>query len=219
MNIRKIDIQDITQEDILAFLESKPDEKAISEERMHLVEYLDLLDRIRSMDRKTEIYGSTESIYQYLIKQIGLSRLDAEKAYSDAMEFFYSSNQLTVEAFANRQIMMAQEELNLARSLTKDSKELVNIAKQRVDLAMKYAELNKKPFEVPEEIYKKLAVIYSTDAKALGLLNDQDYSELEEWIDAQEDLTEREKDLAKKEAMLIPFNAIPHPHENIRKSE
>ena len=66
-----------------------------------IVDYLDLMDKIRGMHLRIDRYGGKDAIVNHLMKVEGLSRYLANKAYNQAMEYFYADNDISKEAWRN----------------------------------------------------------------------------------------------------------------------
>ena len=72
--------------------------------------------------------------------------------------------------------------------------------------------------EIPEEMFPKQIVVYTTDVSDLGL-EKVDRNKLKEWIDKKApSMTERERERIYQEADIIPFKALQNEQENPRKA-
>ena len=63
-----------------------------------------------------------------------------------------------------------------------------------------------------------MVALYSYDYEKLGLESVVDKQKLKEFIESAP-LTEREKEIAMRESLILPQKLFPAEHENLRKSE
>ena len=63
-----------------------------------------------------------------------------------------------------------------------------------------------------------MVALYSYDFKTLGLESVVDKNRVKEFIETSP-LTEREKEIAMRESLILPQKLFPAEHENLRKSE
>lgn len=206
-------IKGVTLNDCYEFVDSGSDE--MPEE---LVVYFDLMDKVRSMHNRAVEYGTKESILKHLIKVDGLSRHIATKVYYDALEYFYSSAQLSQQAQRNVYADQIDRMIAIATPFVKDDQGAKRVVSMLMD-AWKARGLDKEqPQDVPEDWFKKQMVLYTTDALKAGL-DPINRLELAKTIDVIPDLTEKEKKLLRQEALIEDVIIFPDVKENPRKDK
>lgn len=209
-----MNIENITLDDIYAFIESKT--KTISPE---IEKYLDLMDKVRGMYLRIGDFGSRDSIVNHLMRVEKLSRYLAQKVYNDALEYFYCENEISKQAWRNLIAEKHEKLINMAIEMAKDVNDLSKIAKMNMELGT-LRELDKEdPIELPLEVFQKPFKLYSYDAEMLGLPTKVDRKKLLEFINELPELTEKERQLILQESLYEPLNLFPEDHENVRKSE
>ncbi len=181
------------------------------------MDYMDLLDKIRAMDNREGDFGSERHIIKYLVLKENLSEYKAKRAYADAMEFYYCDSYLSKEALRNRIAKKFEEGIVMSKLMAKDSKELT-AANAKYEVLFKMLGLDKEDEKKSEGNNGKLIALYSYDMKALGLDSVVDKEAVKRFIE-EAPLTEREKELARQEALIDPLKLFPTEHENLRKSE
>lgn len=212
--------ENITLEDIYDFIDCKygPDD-IIPAHKQHILNHLELLDKIRAMHLRIEQYGSEDHIVQHLITAEGLSRYLAKKYYNQALEFFYCDNEISKSAWRNIIADKMERGINAAIMAAKDTKDFVAATKLWIEVA-KIRELDKvDPPQLNPDAAGRMFAIYTYDPKLLGLETIVDKNLVKKFIDNLENVTEREKQLAYQEAMLEPLKLFPEKHEDVRKSD
>lgn len=207
-------LEDISLDDIYDFIESKSNTISPEIER-----YLDLMDKVRGMYLRSLKYGSKESIIKHLMKVEKLSRFLSNKIYNDAMEYFYCDNEISKQAWRNIIAEKQEKLINMSIAMAKDVSDLAKIGKMNIDLGI-LLQLDKEDTpELPLELFQKPFKLYSFDAKMLGLPTAVDRQKLSKFINKLPELTEKERQLIRQEALIEPLNIFPEDHENVRKSE
>ena len=205
-------IKGITLSDIYDFVDHGDSENA----DIGIVAYLDLMDKVRSMDLRVAQFGTKESVLNHLIKVENLTRHIASKVYNDALEYFYVSAELSKQAQRNvyaakidRMIVIAE----LAVNDVKDARNVVAMIKE----AFIVRGLDKEDIDkIPEEWFKEQVVIYTTDAIKAGI-DPINRLELAKAIDKYPEVTEKVKIQIKKEALIENLTLFPDGPENARK--
>lgn len=207
MNIDDIDLQDIYE-----FME-RGDVRNAPE---HLVKYLELLDTARGMMLRIDKYSNDEMIIKHFILANGLSRYKAKKLIDEAREYFYKDKIVSKQAWGNIYADKADKALNFAMLQMKDVKDAVAIVKASKEVyEMRVANLDDD--ELPEELFQKQLIVYSTNAEDLGLPK-VDRNRLKEFIDKKiPELSEKERERLYQEADITPFKTFLNEQENPRK--
>ncbi len=206
-------LENISLQDIYDYVENGSPANAPEE----IIRYLDLLDKVNTMHHRTKRYGTKESILKHLIKVEGLSRHLAVQIYSDALEYFFADEQISNNAWRN---IIADKMYNnylLAIAVAKDTKDVrqANAILMEVYKARGLDQPDKE--ELPKELFNKPWKLYAMDAEMLGL-PEVNRIELGKLIDDLPDLTEKEKAMIKREAVVNNIKLFPDEQEDARKS-
>lgn len=206
-------IDNIKLDDIYQFIETGNPDNAPEE----IVAYLEILTRIHGMIQRIDKYGSRKGVIAHLIIAEKMSHYKASQLYNEAFEYFFVEPDISKRAWANFYATMIDEEINYARQTKKDSSD----SKRIVDMIKTAGEFRDiftaEKEEIPEEMFPKQIVVYTTDISDLGL-EKVDRNKLKEWIDKKApSMTERERDRIYQEADIIPFKALLNEQENPRK--
>lgn len=212
-------INEVTLEDIYDFIESGNPDNAPE----HIVEYLELLTRVDGMIRRIDKFGSKNAVVKHIVlveKLFGqkLSYYKASKIYSEAIEYFFSDAEVSKKAWGNFYANIIDQEINFARQIKKDgqdSKRIVDMAKVAAEIRGVFDEDKE---ELPDELFRKPFVVYSTKAEELGLPK-VDRNVLKQMIDTKiPDLSEKEKLRIYQEADIVQFEVFPNVEKDPRKS-
>jgi hypothetical protein len=167
-------------------------------------EYYDLMDFVRGLASKNTYNGALapKSKIIRLIKQTkDLSDYQARILYNDAINFFYCDTAIKKESFAN----LYAERLEDAALLAIKTGQL-DVYKDLIKEAAKLRGCyDKKTPTIPEELYRKQFVVYTTDVTDLGGVP-TDTKELEKQIDKLPDVPVMVKDRLKMEGGITKFD-------------
>jgi hypothetical protein len=168
-----------------------------------LVQYLSMLELIRGMYAK---YDSKAAIIKTLTsKTYCINERTAYRLIDDALNFFYSSNEVKKEAWRN----IYAEKLENAAIVAWERNDMETYRRLIVSAAEMRGLNQPDPIKLPEEMYDRRPVIYVLDAKKLGLpqVSRQD---LAAYIDGLP-VPEKQKQLAKRDAMIedAEFSIFP----------
>lgn len=211
-------INEVTLDDIYDFIETGNPDNAPE----HIVEYLELLTRVDGMIRRIDKFGSKNAVVKHIVlveKLFGqkLSYYKASKIYSEAIEYFFSDAEVSKKAWGNFYANIIDQEINFARQIKKDgqdSKRIVDMAKVAAEIRGVFEEDKE---ELPDELFRKQFVVYSTKAEELGLPK-VDRNRLKEIIDTKiPDLSEKEKLRIYQEADIVQFEVFPDVEKDPRK--
>lgn len=210
MTIEQIDIQDIYE-----FMEKGNVDNAPPE----IVQYLHLLDKIRGMLIRIDQFSSDEVIVKHLMLVDGLSRYKAKKIIDETREYFYRDSVVSKQAWRNIYAEKADKMLNFAMLMAKDTKDAIAVVKSIADVVDKIRDLNTVDApELSEEMFKPMMKVYTLDASVTEFTVPADRNKLAKLIEALPELTEREKDRIKQEALVTPLTIFPDESQNVRKS-
>lgn len=206
-------IDDLTLSDIYEFLETGDINNAPPE----FVEYIQVLDEIRGMTLRIDVFGSKEAIIKHLIAFKGYSRYKANKLYEESIEYFYADSKISKAAWRNLIAQRMLQNINFAEQIKESVVDAEKIQNMYLKLR-RVLELDKEDKdELPEELFSRPVKIYTVDTEMLGLPKVNRH-QLAEMIDSFPELTEKEKLRIKQEALVMPLKAFPDEQEDPRKS-
>jgi len=207
-------LEDIQLEDIQDFIANGVPEKAPSE----IVQTLDVMEKIRGMYYRFNMFNGRDAIVKHLIKADGYSYYLASKFYDMAMEYFFLDREVSNKAHRNRLAEKMEKIINTAAVMAKDSREMLACAKELANVAKVLGLDQPDKDDLPQELFDKPFKMYSIDADFLGLPKINRY-DLAQIIDELPELSEKERLMAKREANIIPLKLFPEEHEDARQSE
>lgn len=208
-----MNIENLSLSDIYDFLEFG----SMNNAPAHIVEYIQVLDKIRSMSLRIDQFGSKEAIIKHLVSVEKYSRHKANKLYEESQEYFYSDSTISKQAWKNiiaEKMMMNINFAELIKETVQDSEKIQGMYLKLRDVL----ELDKEDKEeLPQELFRKPVKLFTVDTELLGLPK-VDRNRLAEMIEAIPELTEKEKLRIKSEALVIDLKAFPDEQEDPRKS-
>jgi len=206
-------LQDITLEHIYDYIENGNPNKVDPA----IVEYLDLIEKIRGMYLRFDKWGSKDAILNHLIKADGHSRYFADQLYNDCLEYFYCDNKISKDAWRNIYAEKMERNINLATMIVKDVSDIAKVNRM-IKEAAELRQLDKEePEELPEALFSKPWKLYAMDHLLLDGSPKVDRMKLAQQIDALPELSEKERDIIKREAAILPPNLFLPDDENPRK--
>lgn len=191
---------------------------AVSED---FVAYVNLLDKIRAMRLRFDVYGSKEAIIKHLVTfepSLKGNRLKAVKLYNEAIEYFYSENEISKEAWRNLYADEMDKAYHLAMALAETPSDIEKASKIK-ERAYKMRGLDKDEVqELPESLLQKPLKIYTMEMDKHFDLPNEDRKEIEAWIDENtKELTEKARERIKQEALILPVKIFQSEGEDPRK--
>ena len=208
----RLRLEDISLDHIYDFIENgNPDDADPA-----IVEYLEQLDKVRGMKLRFDRWASKDAIIGHLIKVDGMTRYLANQLYNDALQYFYCDSTISKEAWRNLYAEDQEKDIAVARMLAKDASDFAKISKMRKELAELRGLFKDDPEELPEEWFQKPWKLYAMDAEFLGMPA-IDRPKLAKQIDTLPELTEKERELIKREAAIMTPKLFLDESENPRK--
>lgn len=207
-------LEDINLEDIQDFIANGKPETAPNE----IVQLLDIMDKIRGMYLRFNEFSGRDAIINHLTKVDGHSHYLASKFYDMAMEYFYADRAISKKAWRHRIAEKMEKAINLAMVLAKDSREVIASVKELKSLAQVLQLDQPDKDELPRELFDKPFKMYSLDAEFLGLPKINRY-ELAQMIDEMPEISEKAREMAKREANILPVKLFPEATEDARQSQ
>lgn len=208
-----MELEEVSLDVIYDFIENGDPENADS----GVVDYLELMDKVRGMYLRFDRWGSKEAILKHLMKVEKLSRYLASKLYNDTLEYFYCDNEISKDAWRNILADKMEKTINMAIMMIQDTSDADRVTKMIQRLAYLRRLDKDDPEELPEEWFQKPWKLYAMDAKFLGL-PEVNRQELAKQIDTLPELSEKERELIKREAAVLPIKLFLDEQEDARKS-
>lgn len=127
--------------------------------------YIDALKFIKDMDAQ---YGQRATV-KYIIDVLKLKAQRASEMYSEALNLFYSDNNVTKQALRNKYAAMIESAAIVVRENAQTSVDL-KIHSEMIMQAAKLRELDKSdPEKIPNELYLKPVRVLTLDATKANL--------------------------------------------------
>lgn len=128
--------------------------------------YVELLDKVRAMMLRKDIYGNKETIIKHLISfepTLQNNRYRATQIYSESIEYFYTQDNISKKAWRNFYADDLDKDYDLARSLAQTTKD-VELATRIKERAAKMRALDQiDPPEIPKHLFTKPNKVYTMD--------------------------------------------------------
>ena len=183
-----------------------------------IVLYLELLDKIRGMFLRIDVFGTKESIVKHLMLVDKISRYKSMQLCDEAQQYFYSDSKISKQAWRTIYAEKAEKMINFAMQTVKNPTDAAKVVKMLLDVAELRGINLPEQEELPAELFQPPWVIYSADAEFLGLETKANRHRLAEMIDAFPELTEKQRVQIKREAQILPIKVFPNEQEDGRKS-
>lgn len=182
-----------------------------------IVQYLDRLDKIRGMFLRIDKFGSKETIVKHLMLVDGMSRYKAMQVCDEAQQYFYADVKISKAAWRNIYAEKMEKAVNFGLLTMKDVSDAAKVVKMLADLGdMRGVNLEEKD-ELPASLFEAPWVVYSADAEFLGMPK-PNRNKISALIDSYPELSEKEKNHLKREALILPLNIFPDEQEDARKT-
>lgn len=182
-------------------------------------EYFNLMELVRGLRARMLLPGGNRIVTKAGIIKIlksdayGLSDWMARRVYSDALNFFYSVDDVTPRAWANIYAERLDNLANLAASLGK-LKEAKSYITEAAKLRGCYDD---QAPEIPQELLDAApTVIYTADAESMGAPK-ADRKQLEEFIDSIPDIPEISRRRVKEDAGIKKRNLLSRMIEDVKE--
>lgn len=182
-------------------------------------EYFNLMELVRGLRARMLLPGGNRIVTKAGIIKIlksdayGLSDWMARRVYSDALNFFYSVDDVTPRAWANIYAERLDNLATLAASLGK-LKEAKSYITEAAKLRGCYDD---QAPEIPQELLDAAPmVIYTADAESMGAPK-ADRKQLEEFIDSIPDIPEVSRRRVKEDAGIKKRNLLSRMIEDVKE--
>lgn len=215
MPVSRVSLEDISLQDIYEFMEYGSPKNAPT----HIVEYLELLDVTRSLTNRIDQFATKEAVLKHLMVHKRLSRYKADKIYEEAIEYFYVDKIASKQARRNMLAQKMEKALNFAMLTMKDASDAKKVVEMAREIGQMWEVHVPDEKELDESIFQKPVKLFSFDPAMLeyGGANREKIAAL---IDAIPDITDKEKDRIKQEALVkLPIKIWQDEQEDIRKNQ
>ena len=182
--------------------------------------YAEILDKIRAMMLRKDIYGNKEAIIKHLVnfdEHLKNNRPKANQFYAESIEYFYTQDNISKKAWRNLYAEDLDKAYDLAISLAQNTADVEKASKIKERAAKVRALDQEEPEKLPDNFFTRPNKIYTTDMDKFELGN-VDRKELEIWIDENtKKLTPKAIDRIKQEALITKVKIFQNEEENPRK--
>jgi hypothetical protein len=205
-------VEDVTLDQLYEFMEKGDINRAPE----HIVDYLHLIEKVRGMILRVNIYGNKEAVIKHLKLSDNLSEYKANKVYNETIQYFYVDSGISKEAWRNFYADKMDKLVNFSMNLVESVSDAAKIVKMCKEIAELRGVNIPDKAELPDGYFDKPINLLSLDASIFefGKANRQG---LEDFIDTLPELTEKERIRIKQETLILPLKIFPNEQENIRK--
>lgn len=206
-------LEDVTLDQVHEFMQKG----SASNAPEHIVKYLELIDKVRGMILRFDIWGNRESVISHLVKHDRLSPYKARIIYNETIEYFYLEKVVSKAAWRNFYADKMERVVNFAMQTMTNASDAAKVVSMLKELGeMREVHVPDKE-ELPDNFFEKPFVLMTTDPEVFefGKVNRQ---QLSAFIDTLPDITEREKIRIKQEARVLPLTIFADEQEDPRKS-
>jgi hypothetical protein len=207
-------IEDVDLSMIMEFMEHGNPAKAPK----HIVDYLELLDKVRGMYLRIDKFSNPETIIKHLMSVDGFSRYKAKQIFEETLEYFYCDNHVSKKAWSNIYAGKLDQLINFGLLTMKDMNDAGKVGKLILDAANIRGVSEPDKEELPKQLFQPPIKIYTSDAASMGLPA-ANRNRLKELIAKLPELTEKERARLEQEADIDgSFKVFPDEQEDPRKS-
>lgn len=181
-------------------------------------EYYQYMEMVRGLRARMLLPGGRKivtksGIIKLLKSSYGFSDWMARRLYDDTINFFYSESPVTTRAWSNlyAEKLEKMADLAFAAGRFKEGRALMQ------DVAKLRGCFDDTTPEIPEELLRpKTAIIYTSDARALGAPA-ADRREVEALIDSIPEITQIARTRAKEDAGVIKKDLVKRIIEDVKE--
>jgi len=184
------------------------------------IQYVNLLDKVRSMKLRPDVYGNKETIIKHLMAfepELKNNRYKASQIYAESIEYFYSSEAISKKAYRNLYADELDKSYDLAIALAETTADIEKASKIKL-MAAKIRNLDKEDEEtLPKEFFQRPYKVYTLDMDMFEQ-GKADRQEALEWIEENtKKLSPKAVERIKQEAMISPIKIFLDEEEDPRK--
>ena len=119
-----------------------------------IVLYLELLDKIRGMFLRIDVFGTKESIVKHLMLVDKISRYKAMQLCDEAQQYFYSDSKISKQAWRTIYAEKAEKMINFAMQTVKNPTDAAKVVKMLLDVAELRGINLPEQEELPAELFQ-----------------------------------------------------------------
>lgn len=207
---------DYTLSDLYEWIELGRSQNAPEE----LFEYVNILDKIRAMRLRKDIYGSKDAIIKHLINfepSLKDNRYKANLLYSESIEYFYSDENISQRAWKNLYAEELDKAYDLAIALAQSTNDIEKASRIK-EKAAKIRGLDKdEPEKIPDNLFNRPYKIYTMDMNQFEI-GSEDRDAAVAWIEENgKKLSVKAIDRIKQEMGATKIKLFLDEAENPRK--
>ena len=151
----------------------------------NLLKYVELLDKVRSMMLRRDVYGNKETIIKHLINfepELQKNKYRANQIYSESVEYFYTQDTISKKAWRNLYADDLDKAYDLAIALAETSSDVEKATKIK-ERAGKIRALDQvDPPEIPKNLFSRPNKVYTMDMD-MWEIGSEDRNDAVAWIE------------------------------------
>lgn len=206
-------LEDVTLDQLYSFMEHG----TIANAPKEIVDYVLLIEKVRGMIMRVDLYGNKDAVIKHLKLADGFSDYKARQIYADTIQYFYIENTVSKNAWRNLYAEKMDKVANFAMLAMKDVSDAAKVHKMLFDTMVARDVNNPDKEELPDNFFDKPINLLSLDSNIFEF-GSANRVGLEEFIDNLPDLTEKEKIRVKQETLILPLKLFPDVEEDARKT-
>ncbi len=151
----------------------------------NFMRYVELLDKVRAMMLRKDIYGNKETIIKHLINfepSLQNNRYRANQIYSESIEYFYTQDTISKKAWRNLYADELDKAYDLAIALAETSADVDKASKIKERAAKIRALDQVDPPEIPKNLFSRPNKVYSMDMD-MWEIGSEDRGDAVAWIE------------------------------------
>ncbi len=184
------------------------------------MKYVELLDKVRSMMLRKDIYGNKETIIRHLIifePELQKNKYRANQIYSESIEYFYTQDTISKKAWRNLYAEDLDKAYDLAIALAETSSDVDKATKIKERAAKIRALDQVDPPEIPKNLFSRPNKVYSMDMD-LWEIGSEDRNDAVAWVEENgKKLSLKQIDRIKQEIGATKIKIFQDETEDPRK--
>ena len=182
--------------------------------------YVELLDKVRAMMLRKDIYGNKETIIKHLITfepELQKNKYRANQIYSESIEYFYTQDTISKKAWRNLYADDLDKAYDLAIALAETSSDVDKATKIK-ERAGKIRALDQvDPPEIPKNLFSRPNKVYTMDMD-MWEIGSEDRNDAVAWIEEYgKKLSGKQIDRIKQEIGATKIKIFQDETEDPRK--
>lgn len=186
----------------------------------NLLKYVELLDKVRSMMLRRDVYGNKETIIKHLITfepELQTKKYRANQIYSESVEYFYTQDTISKKAWRNLYAEDLDKAYDLAIALAETSSDVDKATKIKERAAKIRALDQVDPPEIPKHLFTKPNKVYTMDMD-MWEIGSEDRNDAVAWVEENgKKLSLKQIDRIKQEIGATKIKIFQDETEDPRK--